>query len=91
MEKIKVDFKSQTIQIVSGITVKEFLTVMNAINLLSFTINVPSNDILFSVRTESDNIRLLKNSGRFTNKVIAEKLGLNERTLYRKLKELGIK
>ena len=91
MEKIKVDFKSQTIQIVSGITVKEFLTVMNAINLLSFTINVPSNDILFGVRTESDNIRLLKNSGRFTNKVIAEKLGLNERTLYRKLKELGIK
>ena len=90
MEKIKVDFKSQTIQIVSGITVKEFLTVMNAINLLSFTINVPSNDILFGVRTESDNIRLLKNSGRFTNKVIAEKLGLNERTLYRKLKELGI-
>lgn len=91
MEKIKVDFKSKTIQIVSNITVKEFLTVMNAINLLSFTINVPSNDILFGVRTESDNIRLLKNSGRFTNKVIAEKLGLNERTLYRKLKELGIK
>ena len=90
MEKIKVDFKSQTIQIVSNITVKEFLTVMNAINLLSFTINVPSNDISFGVRTESDNIRLLKNSGRFTNKVIAEKLGLNERTLYRKLKELGI-
>jgi len=88
MEKIKVDFKSQTLEIISNITVKELLAVTNAIDLSSFTI-INSLDKSI-VRTEAENIRILYNKGCYTNKVIAEKLGFTERTLYRRLKELGI-
>jgi transcriptional antiterminator len=91
MEKIKVDFKSQTLEIISNITVKELLAITNAVDLSSFTIISSINKLeITGVRTESENIIILKSLGYYTNKVIAEKLGLSERTVYRKLKELGI-
>ena len=92
MEKIKVNFEKKIIKISSDITVKELLTILNSIDLLNFTIIGFSNtdEVLNCINSENENIKMLKHLGNLTNREIAIKLNINERTFYRRLKLLGL-
>ena len=86
--KVKVNIETTTLEIVSSITVKEFIKLVKTIDVSKFII-VPSQtqSLLHEIDSENNNLKFLKNNCNMTNKAIAKKLGISERTVYRKLKE----
>lgn len=83
--KIKINSNDKTIQIISAISVKEFITLAKTVDINSYVLIPYKFDTTHNLSL--DNIKILKNEG-FTNKDIAKELNTSERTIYRKLNKI---